>query len=73
MTKGQILLLIALFVALTLSVFLWVLDKFLALLPTSAASALEWLLNGLCGGCRVMICAITAGGRALSTLRVAMY
>lgn len=35
--------LIALFVALTLSVFFWVLDKFLALLPTSAASALEWL------------------------------
>jgi ABC-2 type transport system permease protein len=35
--------LIALFVALTLSVFLWVLDKFLALLPTNAASALEWL------------------------------
>jgi len=35
--------LIALFVALTLSVFFWVLDKFLALLPTNAASALEWL------------------------------
>ena len=35
--------LIALFVALTLSVFLWVLDKFLALMPTNAASALEWL------------------------------
>ena len=35
--------LIALFVALTLSVFFWVLDKFLALLPTSAASTLEWL------------------------------
>ena len=35
--------LIALFVAMTLSVFLWVLDKFLALLPTNAASALEWL------------------------------
>jgi ABC-2 type transport system permease protein len=35
--------LIALFVALSLSVFFWVLDKFLALLPTSAASALEWL------------------------------
>ena len=35
--------LIALFVALTLSVFFWVLGKFLALLPTNAASALEWL------------------------------
>lgn len=35
--------LIALFVALTLSVFFWVLDKFLALLPTSAASTLQWL------------------------------
>ena len=35
--------LIALFVALALSVFFWVLDKFLALLPTNAASALEWL------------------------------
>ncbi len=35
--------LIALFVALTLSGFLWVLDKMLALLPTSAASALQWL------------------------------
>jgi ABC-2 type transport system permease protein len=35
--------LIALFVALTLSVALWVLDKVLALLPTRAASALEWL------------------------------
>ncbi|MGB8224230.1 MAG: ABC transporter permease subunit [Polyangiales bacterium] len=35
--------LIALFAALTLSVFFWVLDKFLALLPTNAASALEWL------------------------------
>ena len=35
--------LIALFVALTLSVFFWILDKFLALLPTNAASALEWL------------------------------
>ena len=35
--------LIALFVAMTLSVFLWVLDKFLALMPTNAASALEWL------------------------------
>ena len=35
--------LIALFVAMTLSVFLWVLDKFLALLPTNAASAIEWL------------------------------
>jgi ABC-2 type transport system permease protein len=35
--------LIALFVALTLSVFFWVLDKFLALLPTNAASALQWL------------------------------
>ncbi len=35
--------LIALFVALTLSVFFWVIDKFLALLPTNAASALEWL------------------------------
>lgn len=35
--------LIALFVALALSVFFWVLDKFLLLLPTSAASALEWL------------------------------
>jgi len=35
--------LIALFVALTLSVFFWVLDKFLALLPTNAASALEWV------------------------------
>ena len=35
--------LIALFVALTLSVFFWVLDKLLALLPTGAASALEWL------------------------------
>jgi ABC-2 type transport system permease protein len=35
--------LIALFVAMTLSVFFWVLDKFLALLPTNAASALEWL------------------------------
>jgi len=35
--------LIALFVAMALSVFFWVLDKFLALLPTNAASALEWL------------------------------
>lgn len=35
--------LIALFVAMTLSVFFWVLDKLLALLPTGAASALEWL------------------------------
>ena len=35
--------LIALFVAMTLSVFFWVLDKFLALLPTGAASALQWL------------------------------
>jgi ABC-2 type transport system permease protein len=35
--------LIALFVALTLSVFFWVLDKFLALFPTNAASVLEWL------------------------------
>ncbi len=35
--------LIALFVALTLSVFFWVLDKFLALLPNNAASALEWV------------------------------
>jgi ABC-2 type transport system permease protein len=35
--------LIALFVALTLSVFFWVLDKFLPLLPTNAASALEWM------------------------------
>ncbi len=35
--------LIALFVALTLSVFFWVLDKFLPLLPTNAASTLEWL------------------------------
>jgi len=35
--------LIALFVAMTLSVFFWVLDKFLALLPTNAASTLEWL------------------------------
>ncbi len=35
--------LIALFVALTLSVFFWVLDKFLALLPTNAASTLQWL------------------------------
>jgi ABC-2 type transport system permease protein len=35
--------LIALFVALTLSVVFWVLDKVLALLPTPAASALEWL------------------------------
>lgn len=35
--------LIALFVALTLSLLFWVLDKFLALLPTGAASALEWL------------------------------
>ncbi len=35
--------LIALFVALTLSVFFWVLDKFLPLLPTNAASVLEWL------------------------------
>jgi len=26
-----------------LSVFFWVLDKFLALLPTNAASALQWL------------------------------
>lgn len=35
--------LIALFVALALSVFFWVLDKFLVLLPTNAASVLEWL------------------------------
>ncbi len=35
--------LIALFVALTLSVFFWVLDKLLALLPSAAASALEWM------------------------------
>ena len=35
--------LIALFVALTLSVFFWILDKFLPLLPTSAASVLQWL------------------------------
>jgi len=35
--------LIALFVALTLSVFFWVIDKFLPLLPTNAASVLEWL------------------------------
>jgi len=35
--------LIALFVALSLSVFFWVLDKLLALLPSGAASALEWL------------------------------
>ncbi|MFZ1864684.1 MAG: ABC transporter permease subunit [Polyangiales bacterium] len=35
--------LIALFVALTLSVFFWILDKLLALLPSGAASALEWL------------------------------
>ncbi|KPK14982.1 MAG: hypothetical protein AMJ62_11075 [Myxococcales bacterium SG8_38] len=35
--------LIALFVALTLSVFFWVLDKLLALLPSGAASALEWM------------------------------
>ncbi|MDH3202249.1 MAG: ABC transporter permease [Myxococcales bacterium] len=35
--------LIALFVALTLSVSFWVLDKFLPLLPTNAASVLEWL------------------------------
>lgn len=35
--------LIALFVALTLSVFFWVLDKFLPLLPTNATSVLEWL------------------------------
>lgn len=34
--------LIALFVALTLSVFFWVLNKFLPLLPTNAASVLEW-------------------------------
>ncbi|HSN82462.1 MAG TPA: ABC transporter permease subunit [Polyangiales bacterium] len=35
--------LIALFVALTLSVFFWVLDKLLALLPSGAASTLEWM------------------------------
>lgn len=35
--------LIALFVALALSVFFWVLDKFLPLLPTNAASVLQWL------------------------------
>ncbi len=35
--------LIALFIALSICVFLWVLDKFLPLLPLSAASALEWL------------------------------
>ncbi|MEM7435157.1 MAG: ABC transporter permease [Myxococcota bacterium] len=35
--------LIALFVALTLSVFFWVLDKFLPLLPTNMASVLQWL------------------------------
>lgn len=35
--------LIALFVALALSVLFWVLDKFLPLLPTAAASVLEWL------------------------------
>lgn len=35
--------LIALFVALALSVFFWVLDKVVALLPTNAASVLEWL------------------------------
>lgn len=35
--------LIALFVALTISVFFWIVDKFLALLPSSAASTLEWL------------------------------
>ncbi|MCZ6806173.1 MAG: ABC transporter permease [Deltaproteobacteria bacterium] len=35
--------LIALFVALTLSVFFWVLDKFLPLLPTNLTSVLEWL------------------------------
>ena len=35
--------LIALFVALTLSVFFWVINKFLALLPAAAASALEWI------------------------------
>ncbi len=35
--------LIALFVALALSVFFWVLDKFLPLLPTNLTSVLEWL------------------------------
>ncbi len=35
--------LIALFVALSLSVFFWVLDKLLALLPTSLSSVLQWL------------------------------
>ncbi|MGB5809793.1 MAG: ABC transporter permease [Polyangiales bacterium] len=35
--------LIALFVALTISVFFWMIDKFLPLLPSGAASALEWL------------------------------
>jgi ABC-2 type transport system permease protein len=32
-----------LFVALTLSVFFWVLDKLVALLPSGAASTLEWM------------------------------
>ena len=35
--------LIALFVALSLSVFFWLLDWFLALLPTGVASILQWI------------------------------
>ena len=35
--------LIALFVALSLSVFFWLIDDLLGLLPTSAASTLQWL------------------------------
>lgn len=35
--------LIALFVALALSVFFWVIDKLLALLPSGATSVLQWL------------------------------
>ncbi len=35
--------LIALFVALAICVFLWVIDKFLPLLPVGAASVLEWV------------------------------
>lgn len=35
--------LVALFVTLALSVFFWVIDKFLPLLPTNAASAIQWL------------------------------
>ena len=35
--------LIALFIALTLSAFFWIIDKFLPLLPSSLAPVLEWL------------------------------